>query len=123
MSPRRAATVASGAEGSSPVTSSHEPATSVNPSGDAASDDRLQRWITVLIDELGVDPDVVDVDGLLVLTREVAHEVLRPAVPITAFVMGYAVAQGGGNRARFDAVAAQVSATVTGWREGRAERG
>lgn len=82
--------------------------------GDAAALDDLRRWVDRLAGTLGVDPAVVDVDRLLDLTRDVAHGVLRPAVPVTAYLMGYAAASSPGSSG-FDAVAGQVRDQVAGW--------
>jgi hypothetical protein len=56
----------------------------------------MHDWIAAAEDDLGIDLDV-DVAGLLDMTKVVAHEVARPAAPITSFLVGYAAAlQGGG---------------------------
>ena len=41
---------------------------------------------------LGVDPALVDTDRLLGVAADVAHQVARPAVPITMFIAGLAAA-------------------------------
>ncbi|MFJ9775791.1 DUF6457 domain-containing protein [Kitasatospora sp. NPDC101157] len=56
----------------------------------------MKRWIDAVKDELGIDLDV-DVNDLLDMTRIVAHEVARPAAPLTAFLVGYAAARSGGD--------------------------
>lgn len=53
----------------------------------------LEDWITTASAALGVT-DPVDVDLLLDLSREVAHGVVRPAAPVTAYLLGLAVARG-----------------------------
>ncbi|MFJ3664529.1 DUF6457 domain-containing protein [Streptomyces sp. NPDC090119] len=56
----------------------------------------MHEWIAAAKSELGIDLDV-DVAGLLDMTKVVAHEVARPAAPLTSFLVGYAAAlQGGG---------------------------
>lgn len=84
---------------------------------DRVSDDRpgpdpLHRWVADLVAELGIDPDGVDVDALLDLSRDIAHGVMRPAVPLTAFLVGCAVTARGGSHADLEAVTAQVRALV-----------
>ncbi len=69
----------------------------------------LYQWVAELVEELGVDPDVVDVDAVLDLAREAASGVARPAVPLTAFLVGCAVGARGGGRATFDEIAARVT--------------
>ncbi|MFG2815990.1 DUF6457 domain-containing protein [Streptomyces sp. NPDC048410] len=56
----------------------------------------MHEWIAAAKAELGINLDV-DVAGLLDMTKVVAHEVARPAAPLTSFLVGYAAAlQGGG---------------------------
>lgn len=57
---------------------------------------KLTDWAKECGDELGVDLDVerADVDRILDITRDVAHQVARPAGPVTAYVLGIAVGRG-----------------------------
>lgn len=54
----------------------------------------LGDWIAAASAELGINPDLVDERIILDLARDAAHNVDRPAAPITAFLLGVAV--GGG---------------------------
>jgi hypothetical protein len=47
-------------------------------------------WLADVGRSLDVDTDVIDVDSLLRLARDVAHGVERKAAPLTTFVVGYA---------------------------------
>lgn len=69
----------------------------------------LHTWAASLVEDLDVSADALDVDVLLDLARDVAHLVARPAVPVTSFLVGYAVAARGGDRAALDAVVARVT--------------
>ena len=54
------------------------------------------KWLQALCTELGIDVPV-DVRLLLDVARDAAHQVERPAAPLTTFIVGYAAAaQGGG---------------------------
>ena len=54
------------------------------------------NWVADLQRELGIDVPI-DVMDLLELARVAAHQIARPAAPLTTFVVGYAAgAQGGG---------------------------
>jgi hypothetical protein len=75
----------------------------------------VHAWVARLADEFGVDPDLVDVEVLLDLSREAAHGVARPAVPLTGFFVGYAVATGTRDRAELDRVAARVTDLAREW--------
>jgi len=77
----------------------------------------LHRWLLETGDALGVDPDVVDVEAILDLARDVAHGVARPAVPLTGFLVGYAVARDGGGHEALERILADVTRRALEWRE------
>ena len=52
----------------------------------------LPVWIDQLCTELGVDRRLVDIDRILEVASTVAHQVARPAVPVSLFVAGLAAA-------------------------------
>ncbi|MEV0970553.1 DUF6457 domain-containing protein [Microtetraspora glauca] len=54
----------------------------------------LEQWTALVCRELGIDPERVDRNAVLDLTRDVAHGVARPAAPLTAYLLG--LAQGAG---------------------------
>ena len=51
-------------------------------------------WLEHVAKELGIDPDV-PVDELLDAAKVVAHSVERKATPLTTYLIGVAVANGG----------------------------
>jgi hypothetical protein len=57
----------------------------------------LEEWLDAAGRELGVTDlwSPADRDAVLDLARDVAHEVARPAAPLTAYLLGLAVARGG----------------------------
>jgi len=55
----------------------------------------FEEWVDELCEALSVDPTEVDVDGLLDLSREVAHGIERRAAPVTTYLAGVAVGAGG----------------------------
>ncbi|MFE3201300.1 NTP transferase domain-containing protein [Embleya sp. NPDC059237] len=61
----------------------------------------LDEWTEAVKQELGIELDV-DIAALLDMTRVAAHNVQRPAAPLTSFLVGYAAAMRGGGA---DAVA------------------
>ncbi|MEP7023253.1 MAG: DUF6457 domain-containing protein [Actinomycetota bacterium] len=71
----------------------------------------LQRWMDAACAELGIDPAVVDQRVILDLTRDVAHQVDRPAAPLTAFLLGLAAGRG----APLAATAARLQALAAAW--------
>jgi Domain of unknown function (DUF6457) len=54
----------------------------------------LQGWFEAACAELGVRADDTTVRVILDLARDVAHQVERPAAPVTSFVLGLAVGAG-----------------------------
>ena len=61
----------------------------------------LESWTKALCAELGLD-DTIDVDLILGMTADVAHNVARPAAPVSALIVGIAAGRAGGGE---DAVA------------------
>jgi hypothetical protein len=57
----------------------------------------LDAWIGELCAALGLDPSIVDRTMLLDLARDCAHNVARPAAPLTTFVAGLAAGVRGGS--------------------------
>jgi hypothetical protein len=58
----------------------------------------LDEWTAALTQELGIDIEV-DSDALLDLARDAAHNVARPAAPLSTFLVGFAAARAGGSDA------------------------
>jgi Domain of unknown function (DUF6457) len=54
----------------------------------------LQDWTEAVCAELGVQADDAAVRAILELTRAVAHQVERPAAPVTSYLLGLAVGSG-----------------------------
>ena len=52
-----------------------------------------QAWVDAVSHELGLDTPV-DVPALLDLAKVAAHQIERPAAPLTTYLLGYAVGQG-----------------------------
>jgi len=55
----------------------------------------LTEWTDQLCDALGLDLEF-EADAILDLARDAAHQVDRPAAPLTTFLVGYAAALRGG---------------------------
>jgi hypothetical protein len=54
----------------------------------------LDTWVEVVGKELGLEAADVPVKAVLDLARDVAHNVVRPGAPVTAYLMGLAVGRG-----------------------------
>jgi len=71
----------------------------------------LDNWTAAACADLGIDPVAVDVRQILDLARDAAHQVDRPAAPVTAYLLGLAV--GGGMPS--EQAAARLRALAAGW--------
>ncbi|MEV4705337.1 DUF6457 domain-containing protein [Actinoplanes sp. NPDC049316] len=54
----------------------------------------LEEWIKLASAELGLAPADLDQKAVLDVARDVAHNVVRPGAPVTAYLMGIAVGRG-----------------------------
>lgn len=73
--------------------------------------DALEEWLTKVRAELDVPADALDTDLLLGLAGEAAHAVVRPAAPLTTFLVGVAVGRG----VPLPEAAKRVKALVASW--------
>ncbi|GGJ87461.1 hypothetical protein GCM10010123_16320 [Pilimelia anulata] len=74
----------------------------------------LDEWAETACAELGLDPADANLDLILQLAKDVAHTVTRPAAPVTAYLLGMAVARGAdplATGARLAGLAAGFAAT------------
>lgn len=70
----------------------------------------LDAWAARLTEALGLPDGVtVDIGVVLDLARDAAHNVARPAAPLTTFLVGYAAGLAGGS----DADVARAVETAT----------
>ena len=70
----------------------------------------MDDWIAAACLDLGISPPL-SIPEILDLARDAAHNVERPAAPITTFLLGYAVGQG----SDITEAAARLSRLATGW--------
>jgi hypothetical protein len=71
----------------------------------------LDRFAAAACRELGLDPAAVEIPLVLDVARDVAHGVLRPAAPVSAYLLGLAVGRGADPRA----AAAALTALAASW--------
>ena len=74
----------------------------------------LHDWIDELCDVLDIE---VEVDEALILdlARDAAHQVERPAAPITTFLLGYAAAGYNGHPQQVERLAGLASVLAMRW--------
>lgn len=93
------------------MTRDHDPASTDSSSPDRV-DDILARWWLELSRALDL-PDVpVERGTLLGLAGEAAHGVVRPAAPLTTFLVGYAAGRAGGGSEELQSAVATASEAV-----------
>jgi hypothetical protein len=74
--------------------------------------DELNAWVARAAVEIGLEASDIPTGLVLDLARDVAHQVLRPGAPVTAYLMGVAVGRGADPAdvaARLSALAADPS--------------
>ena len=54
----------------------------------------IDRWVMAVAEDLGVAPNPADTRTILDMTKDVAHNVDRPAAPVTSYLIGIAVGRG-----------------------------
>ncbi len=90
------------------VTSSAQPSVPAK----RAAPPSLAPFAAALADHLGVDA-IDDLDSVLALAGTAAHEVVRPAAPVVAYLLGAAVATSPGQPVA--AIAAEIEAFIRTW--------
>lgn len=73
--------------------------------------DDLDVWVATLAETLGLGADEIPTGLLLDLTRDAAHGVVRPAGPLTTYLIGLAVARG----MTVEDAADRTRTTIAGW--------
>lgn len=79
-------------------------------------DDDIRRTLTVWFDELAAKLDSTgapaDIDQILAIAGTAAHAVLRPAAPLTTYLLGYAAGKAENDPAGDPAEAFQRAAAI-----------
>lgn len=79
----------------------------------------LDAWTARTCDALDLDPEMLDRDLVLDMTRDVAHGVARPAAPLTAFLVGLAAGRDGGDSEAVRAACERVQRLAGEWAESK----
>lgn len=74
----------------------------------------MDDWIDEVCAALGIEEDV-DADGLLDVSRVVAHQVERRAAPVTTYLIGLAAARVGGDPEAAASAARIVTVLADKW--------
>lgn len=84
-------------------------------------DSVLDAWVAALAKELGADPGDLDVQAILDVARDAAHNVMRPAAPLATFMVGYAAGVRGGGEEAISAAGEAASAAALAWPQDQAQ--
>jgi hypothetical protein len=79
---------------------------------------KLDEWVRAACAELGVAPSDAPVSLVLDLARDVAHNTVRPAAPVTAYLLGLAVGRGADPHATAAALTALAARSQSGTGQG-----
>ena len=74
----------------------------------------LAAWATGLAADLGVE-QALDVDAVLDLAADAAHGIMRPAAPLTTYLVGVAIGRAGGDPAQVAEVLERVRVAIEAW--------
>lgn len=72
-----------------------------------STDEVLTRWWQELAAELDISPDA-DPESLLDLAGTAAHSIVRPAAPLTTFLVGFAAGRAGADAEALAALVARA---------------
>jgi len=72
----------------------------------------LNEWLEAATTELGLDATEVDIATVLDVAKHVAHEVARPAAPLSTFLLGVALGSAKGD---LSGLAQQLVARAHQW--------
>ncbi len=79
------------------------------------SDNTVERWVAALSAELSIEIDDLDVQALLDVARDAAHSVVRPAAPLSTFLIGYAAGKRGAAGNDISDECAKASGLADAW--------
>lgn len=75
----------------------------------------LDDWVAALAAQLNLDANLIPTGLLLDVARDVAHNVARPAAPVSLFLVGLAAAQNGGTAEDIAAASAAATRLALDW--------
>jgi hypothetical protein len=75
----------------------------------------IDDWVAELCAALDVSPESVDVPALLDLAKDAAHQVERPAAPVTTYIVGLAAGRAGADHAAIADLTRRAVALARQW--------
>lgn len=77
----------------------------------------LEGWLEEVAAEFGFDAAEVSIELLLNVAAEVAHQVARPAAPLSTFLLGLALGREGEGGQSLEQLSTRLSALASQWEE------
>ncbi|HEV7167311.1 MAG TPA: DUF6457 domain-containing protein [Micrococcaceae bacterium] len=74
----------------------------------------LDEWVRTLLQAFEIPDTDIDTNAVLKLAGEAAHAIVRPAAPLTTYIVGYAAGLAAGSGQAPDAVAMRSAFEVAG---------
>lgn len=81
------------------------------------SGNMTDAWIKNIAKKLELNHEVLDVEKILDLTRDVAHNVERKVAPLTTFLLGYAAGKSNLAKKEIEGLVEKINQTVKEWQE------
>ena len=81
------------------------------------SGNMTDAWIKNIAKKLDLNHEVLDVEKILDLTRDVAHNVERKVAPLTTFLLGYAAGKGNLAKKEIEELVEKINQSVKEWQE------
>ena len=82
----------------------------------------LDTWLAAVAKQLELEAGAVPIGTVLDVARDVAHDVARPAAPLSTFLMGVAYGRAGAaDPELLAALAQQLTERAAAWKHDRAE--
>jgi hypothetical protein len=76
-----------------------------------------ETWIKNIANKLNLNHEVLDVEKILDLTRDVAHNVERKVAPLTTFLLGYAAGKNNLANKEIEELVEKISQSIKDWQE------
>ncbi len=81
------------------------------------SGNMTDAWIKNIANKLDINHEVLDVEKILDLTRDVAHNVERKVAPLTTFLLGYAAGKGNLAKREIEELVEKINLSVKEWQD------
>jgi hypothetical protein len=81
------------------------------------SGNMTDAWIKNIAKKLDLNHEILDVEKILDLTRDVAHNVERKVAPLTTFLLGYAAGKSNLAKKEMEELVEKINQSVKEWQD------